>query len=282
MFQKLKMNKAKRIVKKRIISMLEKEIPKEDIIKKAEKVGWKKEIIEEIFKEIENEKEIKLKVPFLKKKVEEKEEPIEVKEEPEETEETVEPKEESKKGIRGQLNELNEKIDIISDKKKSEKKLKKKKFKIPFKVKSQLKKLAVKNKVQVMLLQRTRNIKPVIGEIREGMLVIGKDMVYNGSVDSTWLWNGKYPTHIVPEWDLQPLTPEGIEEMKATSTLSPSELHSYCLKFGRLAVPGKIIIRAIEAKQNLMLKGKANVKTIILVIVGTIVAMAILFGGGFV
>jgi len=192
----------------------------------------------------------------------------------------LEEKETPKKGLVGQLKELNEKIDIISDKKKQEKKLKKKKFKIPFKVKSRLKKLAIKNKVQVMLLQRTRNIKPVIGEIRDGMLLV-KDMVYNGAVNSTWLWNGKYPTMIVPEWDLQPLTPEGIQEMKKTSTMSAQELASYCMKFGRSAVPGKIIIRAIEAKQNQMLGAKANVKTIILVIVGTIVAMAILFGGGF-
>jgi len=264
------MNKAKKILKKRIILLLKKGESKEEITKKTETLGWKKEIIDEIFKQIEgkDKKEIKVKVPFLKKK----EEPIE--ETPKEPE--GEPK---KKGLVGQLKELNEKIDIISDKKKQEKKLKKKKFKIPFKVKAQLKKLAVRNKVQVMLLQRTRNIKPVIGEIRDGMLLI-KDMIYNGSVDSTWLWNGKYPTHIVPEWDLQPLTPEGIEEMKTTSTLSPSELRAYCLKYGRSAEPEKIILRAIEAKQNLMLKGKANVKTIIITIVIVIIIMAVLFGGG--
>lgn len=274
MFKNIKMNKAKRILKKRIISMSEKGLEKNEIIEKAERVGWKKEIIEEIFEGIEkkkkDEKEIKVKVPFIKKKEE-------VEEEQEETTEES-PK---KKGLIGQIQELNEKIDIISDKKKQEKKLKKKKFKVPFKVKSQLKKLAVRNKVQVMLLQRTRNIKPVIGEIRDGMLLI-KDMIYDGSVDSTWLWNGKYPTHIVPEWDLKPLTPDGIEEMKRTSTMSAQDLYNYCIKFGRLAVPGKIIIRAIEAKQNAMLKGKANAKTIILTIVIVIIIMAVLFGGGLV
>ncbi len=275
MFENIKMNNIKRILKKRIIIMLEEGKTKEEITKKAEKIGWKKDEIEEIFKKIEekkkDEKEIKVKIPFLKKK-----EPIEEQEEePGEREE--EPK---RKGLVGQLKELNEKIDIISDKKNQEKKLKKKKFKLPFQVKSQLKKLAVQNKVQVMLLQRTRNIKPVIGEIRDGMLLVGKDQIYNGSIDATWLWNGKYPTHIVPEWDLQPLTPEGIEEMKATSTLSPSELHTYCIKFGRLAVPGKIIIRAIEAKQNLMLGSKANMKAIIITIVIVIIIMAVLFSGG--
>ncbi len=279
MFENMKMNKVKRLLKKRMIMLLEKGTSKDEITKKAEKVGWKKEIIEEIFKQIEekkkDEKEIKVKVPFLKKKEEIKEEPEELKELEEE-----EPKVETpKKGLVGQLKELNEKIDIISDKKNQEKKLKKKKFKVPFQIKNQLKKLAVKGKVQVMLLQRTRNIKPVIGELRDGMLLI-KDMIYNGGVDSTWLWDGKIPTMIVPEWDLQPLTPDGIEEMKHTSTMSAQELASYCTKLGRSSVPGKIIIRAIEAKQNLMLTGKANIKTIIITIVIVIIIMAVLFSGG--
>ncbi len=277
MFENIKMNKAKRILKKRIILMIEKGITKEEILKKTEGRGWPKETIENIFKNIEEEKEIKVKVPFLKKKKEEEEQK---EEEPEALKEEGE-QEPKRKGLVGQLKELNEKIDIISQKDKQEKKLKKKKFKIPLKVKSQLKKLAVKNKVQVMLLQRTRNIKPVIGEIRDGMLLI-KDMIYNGSVDATWLWNGKIPTMIVPEWDLQPMTPDGIEEMKRTSTMSSQELMSYCIKFGRSAVPGKIIIRAIEAKQNLMLGSKANIKAIVLTIVVVIIIMAVLFGGGIV
>ncbi len=278
------MNNAKRLLKKRIILLLEKGKNKEEIIKKAETKGWKKEIIEEILKQIQeekkDEKEIKLKIPFLKKKEEKPEIKKETTEEPEKEEEQEE--EPKKKGLVGQLKELNEKIDIISQKDKQQKKLKKKKFKLPFQVKSQLKKLAVKNKVQVMLLQRTRNIKPVIGEIRDGMLMI-KDMIYNGSVDSTWLWNGKIPTMIVPEWDLQPLTPQGIEEMKTTSTMSAQELMNYCIRFGRSAVPGKIIIRAIEAKQNQMLSGsKASMKAIIITIVVVIIIMAVLFSGGIV
>lgn len=286
MFEKIKMNKVKRLLKKRIITMIEKGTAKEEILKKAEKIGWPKETIEEIFKQIEekkkDEKEIKIKIPFLKKKKEIKEPEIE--EKPEEVEKPealkeLEEQEPKRKGLVGQLKELNEKIDIISDKKNQEKKLKKKKFRLPFKVRSQLKKLAVKGKVQVMLLQTTRNIKPVIGEIRDGMLLI-KDMVYNGSVDSTWLWEGKIPTMIVPEWDLQPLTPEGIREMKATSGMSAQQLMNYCLQFGRSVVPGKIIIRAIEAKQNQMLTGKVGAKGIIIAVVIAIIIMAILFSGG--
>ncbi len=291
MFENMKMNKVKRLLKKRIIMLLEKGTSKDEIIKKAEKIGWPKETIEEIFTQIEekkkDEKEIKVKIPFTKRLMKAKREELGVKpkeeimepEEPKELEEEEPKVETPKKGLVGQLKELNEKIDIISDKKNQEKKLKKKKFKVPFQVKSQLKKLAVKGKVQVMLLQRTRNIKPVIGELRDGMLLI-KDMIYNGGVDSTWLWNGKIPTMIVPEWDLQPLTPDGIDEMKHTSTMSAQELMNYCTKLGRSSVPGKIIIRAIEAKQNLMLTGKANMKTIIITIVIVIIIMAVLFSGG--
>ena len=263
MFKGKKIKKAKKELRIWIKSRLEKGINKEDIIKVVEGVGWSKETIEEAFNDIEKKEKDKIEITIpIKKK-----------------EEIKEPEEKKPKGIKRQLDDISETLEIITQKKKAEQKLKKKKFKIPFKVKSQLKKLAVKDKVQVMLLQRTRNIKPVIGEIRDGMLLI-KDMVYNGSVDSTWLWNGKYPTHLVPEWDLQPLTPEGIEEMKHTSTMSPQELYNYCIKFGRSAEPEKIIIRAIEAKQNQMLKGKTNVKAIVLTIVIVIIIMAVLLGGG--
>ncbi len=272
--EKLKKQKAKKVLK---------EIDK--VIEEKERLKAEKKELKELKKE---KIEFKLKIPFFKKKKpkEVKEEIKEIPEEPEEEkEEPIEEKkeepkkEEPKKGIIGQLSDIKETLDIITDKKKQGEKLKKKKFKLPFKVKSQLKKLAVKDKVQVLLLQRTRNIKPVIGEIRDGILLV-KGMVYNGSVDSTWLWNGKYPTHLVPEWDLQPMTPEGIEEMKATSTLSPQELMSYCLKYGRSSEPAKIIIRMIEAKQNLMLKPGTNMRAIIITIVVVIIIMAVLFGGG--
>ncbi len=58
MFQKIKMNQAKKLLKKRIILLLEEGKSKEEIFKKAEKIGWKKEIIEEIFKQIEEKKKL--------------------------------------------------------------------------------------------------------------------------------------------------------------------------------------------------------------------------------
>ena len=262
MFKNRKIKKARKQLKKSIASWLANNIERNRIIEEAIKVGWTEETVQKIFNEIENEDILEIKIPIKKRK-----EPLEEAK-----------KEKPKGGLVSQINELNEKIDIISKRKKTVKKFKKKRFKIPFRVKSQLKKLAIKNKVQVMLLQRTRNIKPVIGEIRDGMLLVGEN-IYNGSVNSTWLWRGKYPTHIVPEWDLQPITPEGISQMRGRP-LDAGELYADTIKNDRSSEPQKIIIRAMEAKQNQMLKGKASVKAIIIAIVVTIIVVAVLFGSG--
>lgn len=266
MFKNLKIRKARKLLKKGIESMMEKGVGKEVITAKAKEKGWSKENVDKIIKEIEDKEKdkIEIRIPIIKKKVKE----IEV--------EVIEP--EKPKGLKEKVDELSDALDIIMNKDKQIEKLKKKKFRVPHGVKSQLKKLAIKNKVQVMLLQRTRNIKPVIGEIREGMLLVG-DQVYNGAVDSTWLWEGKFPTHIVPEWDLQPMTPEGIAKMRNINPITATELYNDCIKNSRSSEPQKIILRAMEAKENQMLKKPVNVKAIVMAIVVTIIVMAILFGG---
>jgi len=263
------LEKRERKLKKYIKKALSKGKTKEEIKELLLKLEWKGETIEKIFKKLEKKK-IEIKLPIKKK-----DKPI--------GPEIVEEKEEKKPvGIKGRLDEISETLDIITQKEKAKKKLKKKNFKLPFKVKSKLKKLAVKNKVQVMLLQRTRNISPIIGEIRDGMLLVG-NYVYNGSVDSTWLWRGKHPTHIVAEWDLKPLTPDGIDEIKqvnSTNPISPTELYKDTVRNNRSAEAQTIILRAIEAKQNQMLKKPTSVKAIVITIVIVIIIMAVLFGGG--
>lgn len=229
---------------------------------------WGEKTIEKIFDKLEKkEKGIEITIPLRKKPTEE--EPKD--EEPKQGEVEKKPI-----GMRQQLNDISETLDVITQKGKAVKKLKKKNFKLPFRVKSQLKKLAVKNKVQVMLLQRTRNIAPVIGEIRDGMLLIG-DNVYEGAVKYTWLWGGKFPTMVVPEWDLSPLSKEGIDKMR--QPLGAEELNKDTIKNYRSAEPQKIIIRAIEAKENQMLRKPTNVKAIVTTVIITIIIAAILFGG---
>lgn len=256
------LNRRGRELKKYIKNALKEGKTKEELKELLLRYYWKEETIEKMFDKLEKKKDIEITIP-LKKKVEE------------------EPKEESTEekkpiGMRQQLNDISETLEVITQKDKAVKKLKKKNFTLPFKVKSKLKKLAIKNKVQVMLLQRTRNIAPVIGEIRDGMLLIG-DNVYEGAVKYTWLWRGKFPTMIVPEWDLSPLSKEGINKMR--QPLSAGELNKDTVENYRSAEPQKIIIRAIEAKENQMLRKPTNVKAIVITIVLTIIVAAVLFGG---
>jgi len=266
------MLKRKEIKLKRYIKRaLKKGKTKEEIEELLLKLEWRKETINKIFDKLEKKgKNIEITIP-LKRKI--------LKEEPKDEE--SEPTEVEKKpmGIKGQLDEIRETLDVITHKKKAEKKLKKKRFKLPFKVKSRLKRLAIKNKVQVMLLQRTRNISPVIGEIKEGMLLIGNN-VYEGAVKYTWLWRGKFPTFIVPEWDLSPLSKEGITDMRRP--IGAGELYKDTIQNKRSAEPQTIILRAIEAKQNQMLKKAVNMKAIIWTVIVTLIIGAVLFGGDYI
>jgi len=122
----------------------------------------------------------------------------------------------------------------------------------------------MKRKVQVILLQRNRNIKPTIGEIKEGMLIIG-DKIHNGSTNFIWLWNGKTPTAVVPEWDINPLSPE--------------DLQGNTIENKRSIEPQTIIIRAIEFREALMPK-KLSGKMMIWLGIGAIVVFYVLFAGG--
>ena len=113
---------------------------------------------------------------------------------------------------------------------------KKKKFKLPLNVKRQtknLKKLMMKNKVQVIMLKLTGAMQPTIGEINAGRLIVGEHY-YNAADDIIWHWNGKVPTVLICDWDMQPLTKSRlIEETDSLKTW----LH-----------PQTIAIRAMIAK----------------------------------
>lgn len=172
----------------------------------------------------------------------------------------IEKEEKKSVGLSSQIKELTEKIDIITETKKIKKE--KKQFKIPYTVKSQLKKLAKKNKVQVILCQHNKNIMPTIGELKEGMLIVG-DKIHEGSSDGIWLWNGKIPTAIVFEWDLKPLTSEG--------------MYYSASKDKRISHPQAIMIRAMELKEAMQGTKKISGKVIIWVVIAAIVGGYILF-----
>jgi hypothetical protein len=176
-------------------------------------------------------------------------------------------KEPEKVGLSHKIDNIEEKLEIIvgtKTKKGKKKKKKSKDFKMPYSVKSKLKKLAKLKKAQVLLLEGN-NIRPVIGEVKDGMLLVG-DRIYDGSVNYMWAWNGKaIPTFIVPEWDLRPLCRK--------------ELHEDAVENKRIIHPQTFIIRGIEASASLNSK-KLSGKTMIWLGVGAIVVFYILFANG--
>jgi len=206
-----------------------------------------------------------------KPKEKKKEKPEEKKEEIKEEKKIEEPREE-RKGVTQTLHDMEEKLDRLTQEEQTKKKLKKKQFKMPLKVKKQLKKLAMKNKVQVMLLQNNRNIKPTIGEIKNGILIVG-DKYYDGSTDNIWFWNGKFPTIIQPEWDLKSIT-------GYLKSINASELLGDAIENKRSADPQAIIIRAIQLAEVLQAKKPLSGKAFIWIGIGVIVLFYLLFAGG--
>ena len=240
--------RTKRKFKKYVLKLRALKVPEEEIIEKIKKGGWGDEFIKEIMTELDP----------LPQELPQSETTIP-------TEITTPPITIGKKGgsLNEKVDELHEKIDmIVGAKKKDEKKLR---FKIPFGVKIKLKTLAKKKKVQVMLLENNRNIRTTIGEIKEGMLIVG-DKIHNGSSDFIWLWNGKIPTVIVPEWDLEPIM--------------PSKLHQEAVAAKRLIDPQTIMIRSIEYKESLMKGSGMSGKMIIWIILGIAAVIGVMFMGG--
>ena len=193
----------------------------------------------------------------VKKKLEEQKVQKEEKKEEKKPEEPVP----EKKGLTHQIKELNEKIEELAPRKKK-KESKVREFKLPFKTKSQLKKLAQKNKVQVILLGTNRNIEPMTAKIQDGFIVInGK--YHQCTTDFIYLWRGKFPTIVLPEWDLKPIGTKDFYD---------------AMESGGKADAQQIIIRAIELKESQMGGKKLGGKAWIWVGVLVVAAFYLLFG----
>lgn len=208
---------------------------------------------------------MKTKKTVLQRKLGKKKEPeIKISEPPK----PLEPQKEM--SLREKLDNLDKKFDELGGKKEVDGKFKKKSFKIPFKVRSKLKKGLMMNKVQVIFLSMNTALITAIGEFRLGQLVVDTPYgikTWDAEDDIIWQWNGKVPTVIVPEWDLRPLT-RGRLIKKSVEERS-------------LSAPGEVIIRKYEATQALAQeKKKMNPKTAILIFVVAAAAAWIMFGGG--
>ena len=179
---------------------------------------------------------------------------------PTQTSNTIFPKEEARQvGIRQQLEEVNEKLDMIVPKVKE---AKLKLFKMPLWIKGKLKSLAKKNSVLVFLLKTNRTIEPLTAKIENDFIVVN-DKYHNCSVDFIYMWLGKYPAIVLNEWDLNPIgTKEYYEAMKE----------------GRNVNAEAVIIRAIELA-GIEQKTKISSKTWIWIIIGAIIVGYVLFSG---
>jgi len=165
-----------------------------------------------------------------------------------------------KKGLTAQLNDINEKLktlDVDKDKKV------KKSFSLGATLEAQIKKLTDETRILVFLLTNNRKIIPQLGNINDGLVEVNGKF-HACSMDYIFLYKGKYPAVVIPEWDLTPIGTKDYYEAMAT---------------GRNINPQQIMIRAIESKENAGAK-KLNPKMLIWIILGVVVVGYILFAKG--
>jgi len=174
---------------------------------------------------------------------------------------------EKEKSLLEQVKEIKEFQDKISGFNSND--LAKKSFKFPGSVKRQtrkLRKMMLKSKFQIMLLTLGNGIIPTMGELSMGRIIVG-DKYHNGVGVIPWLWNGKVPTFIIAEWDMQPITKETLME-------TTDELKTHI-------DPQTITIRAIEAKEAMdKAKGGFNFKGLIVMAIIGIIGYFLFFKGG--
>jgi len=166
------------------------------------------------------------------------------------------------RGLKSHLQEVNEKLDILT---KRDKKTEQKEFKLPSKIKRQLKKLAIKNKIMVIYLTANRCMQPIITEVRDGAINIeGKP--HQCSADFTYLWKGKYPAIVLQEWDMSPIGTKDYYDAVANK---------------RVADPIAVGIRMMEDRDNLM-KKKFSLSPMAWVLIGLalVAGIYVLVGGG--
>jgi hypothetical protein len=165
------------------------------------------------------------------------------------------------KGLGQQVKEINEKVDMLT---KVSVEKKNKHFELPRKITKQLKKLAEKNKVLVVLLKTNKKVEPIITDIKDGFISIN-GIPHNCSMDFVFLWKGKFPCIVLPEWDLNPIGTKDYYD---------------AVRDKRTAEPIAVVMRMILSREALMKKGFDFKWTwIILLIIGVIAAAYIFLGG---
>jgi hypothetical protein len=159
-------------------------------------------------------------------------------------------------GINQKLDKIDNKLNSLTSK---EEKKALKKFKMPFGVKRQLKNLSKRNQILVILLKSNKTAEPIITDIKNDFIVI-KGIPHNCSMDFVFLWKGKYPCIVLPEWDLNPI---GTED------------YYKAVEDKRVAAPVAIVMRMIKEGQELV--GKENKMGAKAWVIGGLVVIALLY-----
>lgn len=151
------------------------------------------------------------------------------------------------------INELSEKLDVIVDKNKG--KSKDKQFKLKWGMRTKLKQISKKKQLLVFLLQTNRNIKPVIANIIDGMIQIENCKYHYVDQTFVYLYDGKTPAIVLPEWSLIPIGTKDYYDNIADNKIDPQ----------------KIIIRAMEL-HAVETKKKMNMMMLIVIGIAALVA----------
>lgn len=167
-----------------------------------------------------------------------------IKEQEQETKINIVPPKEEVKELT-MIDRIEELKDILIQlSKPKESKDKKKLLKLPRKVKRQLKKLALKNKVIVFILRENRSAEMIVAEVVNGFVWI-EGIAHNCANDFIFLFKGKYPCIVLPEWDLNPIGTKDYYDS---------------IDSGRQSYPVATIMRLLEDK-DVVKKGKMEAKT---------------------
>jgi hypothetical protein len=142
-------------------------------------------------------------------------------------------------GLTKKIDDLTERLNKLDPK--TEKRMQKKYgLKWPAKVKSKMKKAWKKDKIPVIELKNTGIAFPTIGQLKNGNCIVN-GIHHDGGKGFVWLWKGKIPIMVIPEWDTNPIGTKQYQES---------------MDEGRTTNHQKITIRAIQMAQQEELKKK--------------------------
>lgn len=163
---------------------------------------------------------------------------------------------------------LKHKIESIDEKLKQiipEPKDKTKPFKLKWTVRTKTRNLAKKDKLLVFLLKRNKGMLPLVIPYKDGKIEIN-GVPRSVEVDQIFLWEGKTPAIVQPEWDISP-----IGTMDYYQALEDGDRNSAAIK---------TLIAMLESKDYEVKKQQLGMMTYVIIGIIAMVIIGYLFFGG--